>query len=98
MAEAHEQRANRGQVSGFQRERLEELVDLFGSFGGSIVSDGFAGQPPPDNSNRIMGDFQYSSPSGLESEFSSRFREGRIEAADRRLSACFRDPNDEGAK
>src|SRR5262245_18663234 len=95
VAEADEAGAYCFQVGGLQRERFEEMVDLFGPFGRRVVRNGFAGEPPTDNGNPAVCDLQDRPPDGLESDFPSRFGEGRIETANGRLAACSRDPNDE---
>src|SRR5262249_18025370 len=95
VAEADETGAYCFQVGGLKRERFEEMIDLFASFGRRVVSDGFSGEPPPASIDCTMGDLQDCPPGGLEGDLPSRFGDCRIETTNRRLAALAGDSIDE---
>src|SRR5215831_5522759 len=95
VAEPDEARPDRAQVGGFQRERLEELLDLPDRFAGRLVCDGFAGEPTPTGIDGAVSDFQDRPPGCLERDRPSRLSDSRRETADGRRAAFAGDPNDE---
>src|SRR5262245_62112121 len=93
--EADKTRAYRAQISGFDGERFEEVLDLLDSFDRRVVLDGFTGEPAADCIDRRTRNFEDRPPGGLERDRRSGFGNCRIEAADGRLAAFAGDPNDE---
>src|SRR5262249_12026898 len=85
----------RAQISGFDRERFQEVLDLLDLFDGRVVLDGFTGEPPTDCVDRATSHLQARPPGGLERDRRSRFGKGWIETADARLTAFARHRNDE---
>src|SRR5215472_10247361 len=88
-------RAYRAQISGFDRRRFEEMLDLLDLFDRRVVLDGFTGEPLADCVDRATSNFHDRPPGGLERDCRSRFGNGGIETADGRVAAFARDPNDE---
>src|SRR5262249_472973 len=93
--EADKTRAYRAQISGFDGERFEEVLDLLDSFDRRLVLDRFAGEPATDCIDRATRNLEDRPPGGLERDSCSPFGNCRIESADSRLAAFAGDPNDE---
>src|SRR5262249_9588033 len=66
VAEPDKSRPDRAQIGGFQRERLEEVLDLLGPLDVWLVLDGFAGKLPADGIDCASGDPQDRPPGSLE--------------------------------
>ena len=88
-------RAYRAQISGFDGERFEEVLNVLDRFDRRVVLDGFTGEPAADWVDRATSNLQDRPPGGFERDFRSCFGKGGIETADGRLAAFAGDPNDE---
>jgi hypothetical protein len=76
--ETDETRAYRAEISGFDGERFEEVLDLLYLFDRRVVIDGFTAEPPTDCVDCAMSNLQYSPPR-LKRDRHSRFGKGGIE-------------------
>src|SRR5262249_19223961 len=93
--EADKTRAYRAEISAFDGERFEEVLDLLDLFDGRVVLDGFTGEPAADCIDRRASNLQDRSPGGLQRDRRSRFGKVWSEPAAGRLAAFAGDPNDE---
>src|SRR5215471_9779837 len=93
--EADKTRPYRAQISGFDGERFEEVLDLLDRFDRRFVLNGFTREPQADYVDRATSNLQDRSPGGLECDRGSRFGEGGIETAECRLAAFAGDSNNE---
>src|SRR5271166_3191899 len=95
MAKPDEAGLEYPQIGGFQRKRLQEVVDLPDRFDRRVVTEGVAGEAAAYGVDRTMSKLQGRPPAGLERDCPSRFGEDRIETADGRLAALSGDSDNQ---
>ena len=82
MTESDKAGPDRSQISRFQGERFEEVLDMLDRLIGRLVFDEFAGEPAATGIDSAMSDFQDRSPGGLERDRPSCLGNDRLETAD----------------